>query len=252
MPTFSLNSTLPKAPFWRTGVALLMLLSLALGGCATTNSASSKANPRDPLEGFNRAVFAVNDELDKGLLKPLAQGYDQLLSAPVKTVVSNFFGNLEDLSIAVNNLLQGKFVDAASDVGRVAVNSTIGIFGLSDVASYWGLTKHDEDFGQTFGYWGAGDGPYLMLPLLGPSTVRDGLGKILDQAADPINYVQPDTPRYALSGIRLLKTRAELLPADKVIEAAALDKYSYLRDAYLQRRRYLVYDGDPPRQREEE
>lgn len=220
--------------------APVVAASLLLGGCATGG------NPRDPIEGFNRSVFAFNEGVDKAVLKPVAKGYDNVMPTPVKTGVSNFFGNVADVFIGVNNVLQGKVTDGASDFGRVVVNSTIGILGLIDVASDFGLEKHDEDFGQTFGRWGAEPGAYVVVPFFGPRDVRDTFGLAVDLYADPVGHLNNVAARNSLAATRVVSDRASLLPAEKVIEEAALDKYSYLRDAYFQRRRNLVYDGAPP------
>lgn len=217
-----------------------------LTGCATTN------NPRDPMEGFNRAVFAFNDGIDRAAIKPVAKGYDEVAPNPVKTGVANFFGNIADVFIGVNNVLQGKVGDGVSDFGRFAVNSTVGVLGLIDWASDMGLEKHDEDFGQTFGRWGVGPGAYVMVPFYGPRTTRDTAGLVLDVAADPVGNMSNVAARNSLVVTRLVSERAALLPADKVIEEAALDKYSYIRDAYLQRRQNLIYDGTPPRESDDE
>lgn len=218
-----------------------------LGGCATSG------NPRDPLEGVNRAVFAFNEGLDKVVIKPVAQGYEAAVPLPARTWVSNFFSNVGDLFVAVNNLLQGKPGEAVSDIGRLAVNSTIGVLGFFDVASELGLEKHEEDFGQTLGRWGVGDGPYVVLPFFGPRTLRDTAGLVVDGYADPVYYAVEDVPtRNILYATRIISTRAQLLPADKVIEEAALDKYTYIRDAYLQRRRSLIHDGNPPRVKDDD
>ncbi len=213
-----------------------------LAGCATSG------NPKDPIEGFNRAMFAFNEGLDSAIVKPVATGYDAALPSPVRTGVTNFFGNIADVFIGVNNLLQGKVPEAFSDFGRVAINTTIGLLGVLDVASDAGLEKHEEDFGQTFGRWGVGNGAYVVLPVFGPRTARDTVGLILDLKADPVANMDPVRNRNALIVLRVVNDRANLLPADKVIEEAALDKYSYLRDAYLQRRRNLIHDGNPPRE----
>ena len=225
----------------RSAVLVVALAGL-LGGCATSG------NPKDPIEGFNRAMYGFNEAVDTVVIKPVAQGYDYVLPSPVRTGVTNFFGNLADLFIGVNNLLQGKPEQAVSDLGRVLINSTVGILGLFDVATPAGLEKHEEDFGQTFGRWGVGNGAYVVLPILGPRTVRDTAGLVLDMAADPVGNVSDVPTRNTLLGLRLIDARADLLPADKVIEEAALDKYSYVRDGYLQRRRNLVHDGNPPRE----
>lgn len=220
----------------------VILTAALLNGCATSQ------NPKDPAEGFNRAMFSFNEGLDKVVLKPVAQGYDTVVPVPAKTGVSNFFGNIADVFIGVNNLLQGKVGDAASDAGRFAINSTIGVLGLIDWASDMGFEKHEEDFGQTFGRWGAEPGAYLVIPVFGPRDVRDTVGLAFDMWADPVPRVDNVPARNTLIVTRLVSDRAALLPADKVIEEAALDKYSYVRDAYLQRRRNLVYDGKAPRQ----
>lgn len=209
-------------------------------------------DPRDPIEGFNRAVFAFNEGLDTVLIRPVAKGYEAVLPGPVRTGVSNFYNNIGDLFISVNSLLQGKPADAVGDAARFVFNSTFGIIGIFDVASEMGIEKHEEDFGQTFGRWGAGPGPFLMLPIYGPRNVRDAAGLALDVVADPVSNVEHVPTRNTLTAVRLVNERAILLPADKIIEEAALDKYSYIRDAYLQRRRSLVYDGRPPREPEDE
>ncbi len=205
---------------------------------------------RDPIEGFNRAIFAFNEGLDSVLIRPVAKGYEAIFPAPVRAGVSNFYGNIADPFIAVNNLLQGKPAEAVGDVARFIFNTSFGIFGIFDVATEMGLEKHEEDFGQTFGRWGAGPGPYLMLPVFGPRDVRDAGGLVLDVYADPVGNVDHVPTRNSLTAVRLVNDRAILLPADQIIEAAALDKYAYIRDAYLQRRRSLVFDGRPPREPE--
>lgn len=227
-------------------MAAMLVMAAALGGCATTGG------QQDPAEGVNRAMFAFNQALDQTLIRPAAKGYDAAMPLPVRTGVSNFFGNVSDVFVAVNNLLQGKPDEAISDVGRVVVNTTVGILGLFDVASEMGLEKHEEDFGQTLGHWGAGPGAYVVLPFFGPRTVRDTAGLVVDWAVDPIGQVGDVPVRNSLVTTRLISDRAALLPADKVIDEAALDKYSYIRDAYLQRRRNLVFDGNPPRDRDAE
>ncbi|HEX8989122.1 MAG TPA: VacJ family lipoprotein [Rhodocyclaceae bacterium] len=226
-------------------IALVAAAAGLLGGCATSG------NPKDPIEGFNRAMFSFNEGLDKAIIKPVAQGYDYVAPQPVKTGVTNFFANLADVFIAVNNLLQGKVPEAASDAGRFAVNTTVGILGFMDVASDMGLEKHDEDFGQTFGRWGVGPGPYVVIPFFGPRDARDTVGLVLDVKTDPVANYSHVATRNTLLAVRVENDRANLLPADKVIEEAALDKYSYIRDGYLQRRRNLVYDGNPPRENQD-
>lgn len=224
--------------------------SLAALAVAATLSGGAIAgdNPNDPAEGFNRAMFAVNEGIDMVIAKPLAQGYDYVAPLPVRAVVGNFFSNIADLWIGVNSLLQGKPTDAASDWGRVLINSTVGIGGAFDVASEMGLDKHYEDFGQTMGVWGVGEGAYLFWPVIGPRTVRDTGGFVVDAYADPVNNYDDVPVRNTAIGLRYIDQRAALLPTDKIIDEGAIDKYAYVRDAYLQHRRNAVYDGNPPRE----
>ena len=227
----------------------LRLVSLAFAvslfaGCATGT------NPQDPFEPFNRGVYSFNEGLDKALLKPAAEVYRGVLPQFIRSSVSNFFSNINDIVVAVNNLLQGKFTTAYADLGRVAINSTLGILGLFDVASEAGIEKHEEDFGQTLGWWGVGDGPFIMLPFFGPSTGRDAVGRVVDYATDPVTYVDPTRSRNQLWGTRIVNRRSELLDASTVLQTAALDPYEFVRDAYLQRRRSQLYDGTPPADRE--
>lgn len=217
--------------------ALAFTVLGGLGGCATTAN-----NPKDPFEGFNRAMFAVNEGLDV-VIKPVAQGYDAAAPVPVKTGIGNFFGNLYDIWTAFNNFLQGKGGDGVSDVGRVLVNTTIGIGGIFDVASELGMEKHTEDFGQTLAKWGVGDGPYFYWPLIGPRTTRDTFGWAVDSYADLVWRVDDVPVRNSLVGVWYIDLRASLLPTDKVVEEAAFDKYVYIRDAYLQNRRSEINDG---------
>lgn len=241
---------LPTAvPTVKSISSLLFALVLSgLSACATTGSASSEA--KDPYEGFNRAMFAVNEGLDV-VVKPVAQGYDAAAPLPVKVAVGNFFDNISDVWTALNNLLQGKGEQAFSDVGRVLVNTTLGIGGVFDVASDMGLQKHSEDLGQTLAKWGVADGPYFFWPIIGPRTARDTMGWGVDVSADPVWRLKNIPVRNSLASTRFVDTRASLLASDKVIEEAAFDKYNYIRDAYLQHRRSEIYDGNPPRNLEE-
>jgi len=225
-------------------VALSMSAAVSLSGCATV--ADDYRDPSDPLESFNRVMYRFNDDLDTAVMKPLARGYNAIMPAPVNRGVTNFFDNLGDVSSAVNNLLQLKLGRAVTDVGRVVVNTTVGVAGFMDVASNMDLPKYGEDFGQTMGTWGINPGPYLVLPVLGPSSVRDGVGLVAEWYLDPVNYIEDDTVRWSVKGLNIIDTRADLLDASRVLEAAALDPYAFVRDAYLQRRRSLVYDGNPP------
>ena len=203
----------------------------------------------DPYEGFNRAMFAVNEGLDTVAVKPIAQAYDFVTPLPVRAGVGDFFGNILDVRNVLNNTLQGKLGDAGVDLGRLLINSTIGIFGLFDVASELGLQRHDEDFGQTLAVWGWEDSSFLFWPLVGPKTVRDTGGLIVDIYTDPTWYMinKSVAARNSLVALRFIDVRASLLPSDKVVDEAALDKYAYVRDAYLQRRRNQIFDGSPPR-----
>jgi phospholipid-binding lipoprotein MlaA len=210
-----------------------------LGGCATAH------DPRDPLEPMNRAIYKFNDAADKVAIKPIAKGYVTVVPPPIRMGVSNFFGNFRDVTTAVNGLLQGKLKQAASDVGRIGFNTTMGLLGIFDVSTRLGFPKHDEDFGQTLGYWGVKDGPYLVLPFLGPSNLRDAVGLIPDfYLTDPQFYVFHTGPgSWIALGVRYVNARANLLEAEKVFREAAFDEYSFLRDAYLQHRRSVIFDG---------
>ena len=225
---------------------LLLLILAALGGCASTGE---ERDPRDPFEPFNRGVYRFNDEFDQWIAKPVATGYKKVVHQEIRSRVGNFFSNIQDLMIGVNNFLQGKFEQGVNDWARFAFNSTFGLLGIHDVASDMGLEKHNEDFGQTFGRWGVGPGPYLILPFLSSSTVRDGVGTALDYTVSPTSEIRPINLRNTLYGLYLVNTRAELLDASRILEEAALDRYVFQRDAYLQRRQSLVYDGSPPREK---
>ncbi len=222
----------------RAGLALALAGSLA--GCATSS------NPKDPYEKFNRAMFTFNDAVDKAALKPAATAYKKVLPSFVQTGISNFFGNLHDVWSGANNLLQGKGGDGLSDLTRFALNSTLGLAGVLDIASDAGLRKHNEDFGQTLGHWGVKSGPYLMLPLLGPSTVRDTLALPIDIAADPWGYKKPVAGRNLGTIVRVVDERAAVLDASNLMEEAALDRYEFVRDGFLQRRESRIYDGEAP------
>jgi phospholipid-binding lipoprotein MlaA len=224
-----------------------LLCLLLASGCATVEG---ERDPRDPWEGFNRGVYRFNETFDEYVAQPVARAYVAVLHQEIRIRVSNFFSNIQDLLIGANNLLQGKFEDGVNDWARFAFNSTIGLLGIHDVASdFPGLEKHNEDFGQTLGRWGASSGPYLILPFLGSSTVRDAAGTAVDWAVQPVGEVRPIELRNTLYGLYFVDTRAQLLDASRILEEAALDKYVFQRDAYLQRRRSLIYDGRPPREK---
>ncbi|MDB5917751.1 MAG: transporter [Massilia sp.] len=221
---------------WR-GIVLGLAVASTLAGCATGT------NPRDPYEKFNRQMFAFNDTVDRVALKPAASAYKTVLPTFVQTGVSNFFGNLSDLWTGVNNLLQGKGADGMSDLTRFSLNSTFGLLGVLDIGSEAGLPKHNEDFGQTLGAWGVNPGPYLMLPLLGPSTVRDALVIPVDIAADPWAYKEPVGWRNVGIATRAVDQRAAVLDASNLMEEAALDRYEFIRDGFLQRRLSRITDN---------
>ena len=212
---------------------------LVLTGCAGTGP------DYDPYEAVNRRIHAFNEVVDDAVVKPVATAYQALTPVFVDQGVTNVSGNLGDAGSAINSVLQLKINAAVDNAMRVAVNSIIGVGGLVDVASEMGIEKHEEDFGQTLGRWGAGPGAYLVLPLLGPSSVRDAFGSGADVFTDPLSYL-PANVQYPARGIQALDRRADLLRVEKILDKAALDEYSYVRDAYLQRRQYRVHDGNPP------
>lgn len=217
---------------------LSLLGVMALGGCASLHE-------KDPLEGWNRAVFNFNDAVDRTALKPAAQGYRHLPGF-VQTGVGNFFGNLEDVWTSANDFLQGKFADGLSDVMRVSVNTFFGLGGVLDIASEAGINKHKEDLGQTLGVWGIGPGPYIVLPILGPSTLRDTIATPVDLSAYPWAYKYPVRWRNAGYVLRAVDERAYALEATNLLEDAALDRYVFIRDGYLQRRESKILDGASP------
>ena len=225
-----------------------LFIAALLAGCATTGERESK----DPWEGFNRKSFALNEAVDAAVLKPVAQGYVKVVPGPAREGVNNFFDNLEDLGTGLNNFLQGKPREGASDLGRLVVNSVFGVFGLWDIATPLGLEKHYEDFGQTLGVWGVQSGPYFVIPFLGPSSARDAPARLVDPSWYYSEAVNPESIYWGLWGLEKIRTRANLFQAEGVLAEAALDKYSFIRDAWLQRRRSQVYDGNPPRLKEEE
>ena len=202
----------------------------------------------DPWEGFNRAVHGFNKTADETLIKPIATGYKNATPAFVNRGITNFFSNLDDVVVIANQILQGKPREAVSDFSRLVWNTTAGLLGFIDVATHMDLPKHNEDFGQTLGRWGYTPGPFLMLPFLGPSTARDTIGLIPDWFVfDPVNYSGASfTQRLGLLAVKFIDIRADLLSASTIVDTAALDEYTFVRDAALQRRQYLVYDGNPP------
>lgn len=224
---------------------LVLVAGMMLAACATTPPAApnaAPANPRDPWEKFNRTSFKINDALDRAILRPTARAYVRVTPRVIRTGVNNFFSNLETVSTLVNDLLQGKVVAAGHDTGRFLLNSTLGLGGLLDPASDAGLDKNDEDFGQTLGKWGVPSGPYLMIPLLGPSTVRDGLARIPDRYTDPAHYLEDDSTRFLITAVEVVDMRAGLLRLDDQLNSA-YDRYAFVRDAWMQNRAFRVSDG---------
>lgn len=230
---------------WGIGAAITAL-TLFNAGCAT----GPQANPKDPLEPMNRSISTFNDALDDNVLKPVATSYRDYTPQFLQTGVSNFFRNLSDVFSTINNGLQLKGHDTAESLMRVTVNTVFGIYGLFDVATEIGLERHPEDFGQTLGYWGVPDGPYLVLPVLGPSTVRDSSALPLEFSLDPVGNHDVVTERNAATTLRIVDKRASLLQATSMLSGAAIDKYSFTRDSYLQYRRNQVFDGNPPDEEE--
>lgn len=233
----------------RVALAFLLVGTGLVTGCASVQQLEQQVRTAgsqvDPIEPVNRTIYSFNDTVDRYFFKPVAEGYKFILPTIVRDCVSNAFGNIADVPTSANNLLQGKFKEAGSDVCRVAINSTVGVLGCFDVASRWGFEKHTEDFGQTLGRWGVGLGPYVVIPLLGPSSLRDSLALIVDSQLDPLGYINVP-PRNIGYGVRVVDKRARLLDTTNLLQDAALDPYLFVRDAYLARRRSQVADGAPP------
>lgn len=215
---------------------------------AISPAALAEGDPRDPLESFNRGVHNFNEGFDRALLKPVAEGYKAVLPGFARTGVRNFFSNLNDVTVLANDVLQFKLQQSASDLMRLSINTVFGLGGLLDISSEAGLRKHDEDFGQTLGRWGLGGGAYLVLPFFGPSTLRDAVGIGVDTVyTDLVPEVDQWEPRTFAIALRAVSVRADLLEAKQAVDAAALgDNYEFMRDLYLERRQFQVYDGHPP------
>lgn len=223
----------------------LLVALLILPGCATLPEGSERSD-KDPWERYNRAMHSFNDTVDRAVLKPVAKGYRAITPDPVEHGVTNFFNNLAYPLVILNQFLQADFGEGAHDTGRFLFNTIFGLGGIFDLATGVGLEAHNEDFGQTLAVWGIPDGPYLVLPFLGPSTVRDTVGTYGDSEADPMfDYLDEPEKYYAL-GLRIVDLRAQLLDFDSQLEST-YDPYAFMRDAYLQRREYLIHDGNPPR-----
>lgn len=228
---------------------LCVLCVLFLHGCAAAPSA--KPDPRDPWERMNRATYRFNDQVDRAVTKPVARAYRRVTPQPVQTGVSNFFVNLGYPLVMLNDLLQGQFQPFLNDTGRLLLNTTLGIGGVLDPATAAGLDKNDRDFGQTLGKWGAKPGPYLVLPFLGPSDVRDAFGRAGDVFSDPRHYIDNDLLSWSLWAVGMVDTRAHLLDLEPVLQSA-YDPYAFVRNAYLQKREFKVSGGHPANEEEQE
>ena len=215
-----------------------LLILLFLSGCASMGN----GHPSDPLETANRKVDAFNQEFDKAIAKPVAKGYRKVTPDPLDRGITNFFNNLADVPSATNNLLQLKPLRAMNDVGRICINTTIGLLGFFDVASDMGMPNYKEDLGQTLGYWGVGESPYLVIPFLGPSNVRDFVGMIGDLFLNPVSYGSEGV-YWTLVAVNLVDRRADLIEAGEVLDEAAVDRYSFMREFYLQKRQLSINDG---------
>ncbi len=222
-------------------IALAMVFAFSLCACVTLPPHSKRA-PQDPWESWNRGVYKVNDKLDRAIAKPVARTYLRVVPQPIRTGVSNFLENLRTPTVMINDALQGKPLAALNDLGRFALNSTLGLAGILDPATSAGLDRNNEDFGQTLGVWGVHPGPFLELPLLGPSDLRDGPARVVDTYTNPHQYIRNASIKWGLYGVNLVDTRTSLLSLDETLKNV-YDPYAFVRDAYLQRRAYLVSDG---------
>ena len=220
--------------------SILLILLLVTTGCATKSSMSADFNPDDPYEKSNRKVFEFNNKIDKLFLRPVTDFYDKATPEFAQTSITNFFANLDDIRISINNLLQGNVVESMSDITRFFINSIFGLGGFFDVASEMGLEKHSEDFGQTLGKWGVKPGPYLMLPFLGPSTTRDAFTFVGDTALAPALSLDDNAARVGLISLDLINTYSAFTG---IADIESKDQYAFLRDAYLERRKYEINDG---------
>ena len=223
---------------------LIFISCLLASGCATVDG---PPNPDDPFESFNRSMFAFNEEVDKYAFKPVAKGYNFIMPNVANKAVSNFFSHIDDIVVFFNEILQFKFAAATATSARLVFNTSFGLLGLIDVASYMDLPKHNEDFGQTLAVWGVGSGPYLVLPFLGPLTVRDTAGLAVDWTYfDPIFKRQTLTESLITLTIKYIDIRAGLIKASNILDDTVPDKYAFVRDAWTLRREFLIYDGNPP------
>lgn len=228
--------------------SILLLLGIFLSGCATPTTQI------DPYESMNRSIFSFNESVDENVIKPVAEGYRFVTPDPVEIMISNFYSNLDDVKVIFNDLLQLKFRNAGADSARFMINTILGMGGLVDFGTDYGFPKRHEDFGQTLGHWGVSTGPYIVLPFIGGSNMRDTPAMLVDVATNPATYMGFVTVGIApaMGAVAAVDTRAGLLDTEEIVDEAALDKYEFLRDAYLQRRRSLVHDGNPPRSMDDE
>jgi phospholipid-binding lipoprotein MlaA len=230
---------------------LIILFAGLLQACTTLEG---PPNPDDPFESYNRSMFAFNESVDKYALKPLAKGYKAITPTAVDSGITNFFSNIDDILVIFNDLFQLKFTQAARDLSRFVYNTTFGLAGFIDVATGFGLPKNNEDFGQTLGYWGLEAGPYIVLPIVGPSNVRDAIGFAVDVTQlDPVfQQIDNEKTQWGVATLKYVDIRADLLSTTNIIDETAPDKYALIREAWRQRRQNLVYDGDPPDEFDEE
>jgi len=227
----------------RCANVLIPALLLVLQGCAS----GPTANPRDPIEPFNRAVFQFNTSVDNAVLKPVATGYKAVTPGWIRKGVGNFFNNLQDMWSTVNAALQGRGPDFSDNMGRVMVNTSIGLFGFIDVASSLEIDRHTTDFGTTLGRWGVPPGPYVVLPVLGPYTLREVAAFPVDYTGEPSSQLGGTTEaQWETAGLKIVDRRANLLGAGNIMDGASLDPYTFMRDSYFQRQRNIQYDGNPP------
>jgi phospholipid-binding lipoprotein MlaA len=228
-----------------------LLANLVIGGLLS-GCASEPTQPKDEWEGWNRSVHGFNDDLDKAVIKPIAKGYQEYVPEPVNQGVTNFFGNITDIGVMLNDLFQLKMLQGGMDLSRFLINTTVGVGGFFDVATKLDLPKHNEDFGQTLGFWGVPSGNYLVLPLLGPSSPRDAAGLLGDALLNPLTYISFGSSAAvgaAITGAKAVEVtdaRADMLTSEKIVDEAAVDRYDFIKNAYQQNREYLVYDGNPP------
>lgn len=231
-----------KTYIFKLKAAVLAGVALSAAGCAT----SQKEDPRDPWEGWNRSVQSFNDSLDDYVMKPVATGYQTVTPEFVDSGITHFFSNVDDIGVVANDLLQFKLAQSGMDTGRFLVNTTVGLGGFIDVASGLDLPKHNEDLDQTLGAWGVPSGPYVVIPLVGPSTPRGVVGMAGDTLSNPINWVSPVAIPYGTGTLKTIDTRADLLSATKIMDQASVDRYEFIRNAYFQDRNYKIHDGNPP------